>query len=93
MRRALVLFSCLFLALVASTACTGDDSSATSTTGGGGEGGNTCPTDTCGQCPAGLSCCNGQCVDILNGDLNNCGVCCKACPNQYTACTNGECVQ
>jgi hypothetical protein len=99
MRRAFVLFSSLVVALVALAACSGDDTSSAGTTGTGGEGGNSCPTDNCGQCQAGQSCCQGTCVDLMSGSTDadgniiHCGICCKTCPNQFIACTNGECVQ
>lgn len=92
MRSVLILFFCGLAAgaAVATSACSGDDEASTLGVGGfgtgsTGDGGNMCPTDGCGSCPAGQTCCNNACVD-LNRDLNNCGQCCKACPNPHPVC-------
>lgn len=50
----------------------------------------------CG-CPAGLTNCNGKCIDLTKDDLN-CGTCGNVCddtktapPNAYTGCIGGTC--
>ena len=43
-----------------------------------------------GACSAGLSCCNGLCVDELN-DPHNCGGCGSPCGIQVSMCLNGSC--
>ena len=102
MRSALLLLFCGLLAgtLSATSACSGDDEAGTFGVGGSGTstntndgfgGGDSCPTDTCpSACQAPQTCCNGACVD-LTSDLNNCGACCKKCPNQFTACVSSDC--
>jgi len=103
MRSALLLLFCGLLAgtLSATSACSDDGEATTLGVGGnstgstntddGFGGGDMCPTDTCpSACQAPETCCNGVCVDITSS-LNNCGVCCKSCPNQFTACVNSNC--
>ena len=92
MRSVLLLLFCGLVAgaFSSTSGCSGDDSASTvnvgDTTSSGGDGGNMCPTDTCGAaCGAGESCCNGACVD-LNSDIFNCGQCCKSCPNPHPVC-------
>jgi hypothetical protein len=49
----------------------------------------TCATT---PCAAGLTNCNGACVNEQN-DVNNCGTCGTACPAGAPICANGACVQ
>lgn len=49
---------------------------------------------SCGDagCAAGLSCCNGACVNPAN-DPRNCGGCGAACPGPSAFCSGGACAQ
>ncbi|UQA63979.1 hypothetical protein E8A73_042225 [Polyangium aurulentum] len=42
------------------------------------------------QCPSGLSCCAGVCVDLMS-DPTSCGVCGGACTGDASVCVEGEC--
>lgn len=41
-------------------------------------------------CDVGLSCCNGQCVNLQN-DIHNCSACNVACTGTQNFCDNGKC--
>lgn len=65
----------------ATTTTTGSTTTTTST------GAPECPPD----CAAGLTCCDGQCVNLEN-DFNNCGACKQSCAlNDTPFCNQGAC--
>lgn len=55
--------------------------------GAGGAGGSQCSP----ACAAGETCCNGNCVDLMN-DPDHCGTCDNACDFDERGCCGGTCV-
>ncbi|MCB9583404.1 MAG: hypothetical protein H6717_40605 [Polyangiaceae bacterium] len=61
-------------------------------TGSGGSGGTAGGTGNCGPtgCPLGTTCCNDQCVNLMN-DPHNCGTCGNVCGVAPQYCSGGVC--